>query len=48
MKNFSSIANGKQECYDPVNQWCNWPELVDCGSRPICDEFDQNCNTVIF
>jgi len=38
-------ANGKQECFDPVNTWCDWPERVDCGSRPICDEYDQNCIT---
>jgi len=38
-------VNGKQECFDPVNTWCNWPESVDCGSRPICDEYDENCNT---
>ena len=40
------IVNGKQECFDPVNTWCDWPERVDCGSRPICDENDENCNTV--
>merc|ERR1711894_630297 len=39
------IANGKQECFDPVNTWCDWPERVDCGNRPICDENDENCNT---
>ena len=40
------IANGKQECFDPVNTWCDWPERVNCGNRPICDENDENCNTV--
>jgi len=38
-------VNGKQECFDPVNTWCDWPERVDCGNRPICDENDENCNT---
>ena len=40
------LVNGKQECFDPVNTWCDWPERVDCGNRPICDENDENCNTV--
>jgi len=39
------IVNGKQECYDDVNTWCDWPERVNCGNRPICDQNDENCNT---
>ena len=23
--------------------WCDHPERVDCGERPICDKNDQNC-----
>ena len=42
----SLVANGKQECFDEVNIWCDWPERVNCGNRPICDENDENCNTV--
>merc|ERR1712110_1264304 len=37
-------VNGKQECFDEVNIWCDWPERVNCGNRPICDENDENCN----
>jgi len=37
------VANGKQECYDEVNTWCDWPARVNCGSRPICDKHDENC-----
>lgn len=22
---------------------CDWPERVDCGNRPICDDNDENC-----
>ena len=29
--------------YDPDRVWCNWSDLVDCGNRPICDEYDMNC-----
>ena len=39
-------VNGKQECFDEVNIWCDWPERVNCGNRPICDENDENCNEV--
>jgi len=38
-------VDGKQECFDEFNSWCDWPERVDCGNRPICDENDENCNT---
>ena len=37
---------GKQELYDDHNNWCDHPERVDCGERPICDENDENCNEV--
>ena len=40
------VVNGKQECFDEVNIWCDWPERVNCGNRPICDENDENCNEV--
>jgi len=29
--------------YDPIHIWCNYPDKVSCGARPICDECDQNC-----
>jgi len=29
--------------YDPINVWCNYPDQVNCGGRPICDLCDQNC-----
>jgi len=35
--------NGQQEHYDPEKNWCNYPSMVDCGDRPICDRDDQNC-----
>merc|ERR1712179_180565 len=35
---------GVQECYDPEHVWCNFPDKVNCGDRPICDEKDENCN----
>ena len=22
---------------------CDWPDRVDCGSRPTCDQCDENC-----
>lgn len=31
-------------CFDPVNQWCDHKDNVDCGSRPYCDENDENCD----
>ena len=44
--NLIFVVNGKQECFDEVNIWCDWPERVNCGNRPICDENDENCNKV--
>ena len=35
--------NGIQLHYNPQNVWCDWPQNVDCGNRPICDILDQNC-----
>jgi len=29
--------------YDPINVMCDWPENVDCGSRPPCDECLDEC-----
>ena len=37
------VENGQQLMYDPNNNWCDWPNRVQCGDRPICDEFDENC-----
>lgn len=38
------LANGKQECYDKKETWCDWPERVNCCNRPICDKNDEKCN----
>ena len=24
-------------------QYCDFPENVECGDRPLCDENDNNC-----
>ena len=32
--------------YSDENQWCDFPENVDCGMRPVCDEHDENCHMV--
>ena len=37
------LSAGKQELYDIGHNWCDHPERVDCGSRPICDKNDENC-----
>jgi len=29
--------------YDEANVWCDYPDNVPCGDRPICDECDDNC-----
>ena len=34
---------GIQLLYDHHHNYCDWPERVDCGDRPICDENNQNC-----
>ncbi len=40
-------STGEQELWceecDDGNGWCDYPENVDCGDRPICDENDENC-----
>ena len=36
--------NGVQVLYDHPHNYCDWPERVDCGDRPICDENNQNCD----
>ena len=41
--NHQFVENGQQLMYDPNNNWCDWPNRVQCGERPICDEFDENC-----
>ena len=35
-------VNGKQECFDDVNIWCDWCDRVNCGDRPMCDDNDMN------
>jgi len=38
------VKNGQQLLYDPTTTWCDWPDRVNCGARPICDKNDKNCN----
>ena len=38
------IDNGVQQLYDEEHVWCNFPNKVNCGDRPICDENDENCD----
>ena len=35
---------GVQLLYDHHHNYCDWPERVNCGSRPICDENNENCH----
>jgi len=30
--------------YDVGNIMCNYPQYVQCGDRPICDDCDHDCN----
>ena len=30
--------------YDHKNNWCNWPDTVNCGDRPVCDINNENCH----
>ena len=37
-----------QECasdhlFNVEQQYCDYPERVDCGDRPSCDESGKNC-----
>ena len=36
--------NGIQLLYRPSNNQCDWPNRVECGSRPACDANDENCH----
>merc|ERR1712004_742417 len=29
--------------YRPSNVQCDYPDRVDCGDRPVCDDNDENC-----
>jgi len=29
--------------YESNKVQCDWPDRVDCGSRPTCDQCDENC-----
>jgi len=31
--------------YEPNKIWCDHPQSVDCGERPICDDCDGNCHS---
>jgi len=35
--------NGIQLHYNEDKVWCDWPDKVNCGNRPICDINDENC-----
>jgi hypothetical protein len=35
---------GIQLQWDTTEDYCDYPENVDCGLRPICDENDENCS----
>jgi len=39
------MRDGKQLLYDVGNKWCDWPDRVVCGNRPICDKDNQGCTT---
>ena len=36
-------GNGVQLMYEPVKVQCDFPERVNCGSRPPCNECDDGC-----
>ena len=42
-----SADTGEQELWceecNGGQGYCDYPENVYCGARPICDEFDENC-----
>jgi hypothetical protein len=31
--------------YKAEKEWCDFPDNVQCGDRPLCDECDQDCVT---
>ena len=35
-------ANGL--VYESTKVQCDWPDRVNCGSRPTCDHCDENCH----
>ena len=39
----STAPNGEQELYNPTQKWCDYPERVDCGERPICKPDNTGC-----
>jgi len=39
------FKSGQQLLYDPTTTWCDWPDRVTCGARPVCDIHDKNCNS---
>ena len=43
-KLFNTLENGIQLHYNEEKVWCDWPEKVDCGNRPVCDVNDENCD----
>ena len=40
------LENGIQLHYNKEKIWCDWPEAVECGDRPVCDINDENCDEV--
>merc|ERR1711981_8518 len=37
-------SGGKQLQYRPSNVQCDYPDRVECGDRPVCDENNENCH----
>ena len=42
LKLYVSVG-GERLQYDETLIACDYDERVSCGSRPVCDENDQNC-----
>jgi len=40
-----SFACPEDYLWDSDNHWCDFPDRVNCGQRPICDACDDNCIT---
>ena len=39
-----SASNGDQELWNPDKTYCDYPDRVNCGDRPICKPDDSDCN----
>ena len=38
------LVNGQQLLYRQSDVQCDWPDRVECGNRPWCDENGENCH----